>query len=565
MTSRLIRPRRKGPPILAMMSVLMVLTATTLFIYELFAFVQREDRLPAGITVAGIPVGNLTEAEARARIEEIYSSPVTLFYQGSAINLNPDALGFTLNTPVMLAAARAEGEVGAGFWGRFLFYMLGREEIAVNDIHIQADYQRNALRNQLTEIARIYDRPSGTADYDIDTLTIASGESGYVLDTDAAMNEVDVALLSPEIRSVDLPVVGGEIATTSLDVLEEMLLDYLDAQGFIYDGQSSVAGIFILDLTTGEEINIQGDVAFSAASTSKVAIMIDLYRTLSREPNQDEAFLMANSLLCSANSSSNRIMELFLGNGNIFSGIASVTNTAQYIGASNSFLTAPFVEGIAGQQLGSIAAPETNPNPNFNTFADTYNQTTAEDMGTMFSLIYDCANQESGLMAAYSNGEFTPNECQQMLELTSANDLNRLLQAGLPVGTRISHKNGWIPGQLAGARGATVSDAGIVYPPNGRDYVISVYLWEETDGTGFDRWSLVEEISRAAWNYFSPENQLPARRTDLPPAAQECFTQDGAGNITSYNYLPPYGAVDLNNINGWRDGSPTTPQPLPGQ
>ena len=141
----------------------------------------------------------------------------------------------------------------------------------------------------------------------------------------------------------------------------------------------------------------------------------------------------------------------------------------------------------------------------------------------------------------------------------------RLLQAGLPTDIRISHKNGWIPGQLAGAQGATVGDAGIVFPPNGRDYVISVYLWEETDGTGFDRWTLIEEISRATWNYFNPENPLSTARNDLPATAQECFTQDSSGTITSYNYLPPYGAIDLDNINGWRDGSPTTPQPLPGE
>jgi hypothetical protein len=292
--------------------------------------------------------------------------------------------------------------------------------------------------------------------------------------------------------------------------------------------------------------------------------MIDLYRTLNREPNRDEAFLMANSLLCSANSSSNSIMTTFLGSGLINVGLASVTNTAQFIGAKNTFLTAPFIEGVADQELLAIAAPETNPNPGFNTYADSYNQTTAEDMGTMFTMIYDCANYGSGLMAAYPEGQITQQECRQMLGLTSANNLNRLLQAGLPPGTRISHKNGWLPGALAGARGATTGDAGIVYSPNGRNYVISVYLWEDTDGTGFDRWPLIEEISRAAWNYFNHENQLSSRRDDLPPTAQECMTRDAEGNI-SYNYLPPYDVIDLNNINGWRDGTPTIPQPLPGE
>ncbi|MCA9915279.1 MAG: hypothetical protein KC496_18125, partial [Anaerolineae bacterium] len=54
---------------------------------------------------------------------------------------------------------------------------------------------------------------------------------------------------------------------------------------------------------------------------------------------------------------------------------------------------------------------------------------------------------------------------------------------------------------------------------------------------------------------------LLARRSDLPPAAEGCLTLDAQGAVLSYNYLPPYGSVDLDNINGWRDGTPTTPQP----
>lgn len=564
MSSRLLKNnRRRSSPLMPILSALFIVIALGLFIIELINFTQGEDRLPAGVTVAGINVGNLTDNEAIALIQEAYSESITLYYQDNPINLNPDAIGFSVNTPVMIAQARASGESGTGFWGRFINYMLGREEVVLQEIPLQADYQANVLEAQLDEIARIYDRPSGSAIYDVATLTISAGETGYVMNTDAALPLVEDALLRPNERIVELPIIGGEAAFASLDVLEDMILDYLDSQGFIYDGQQSVTSIFILDLTTGEEVNIQSDVAYSAASTNKVPILIDYYRVLNREPNQDDAFLMANSLLCSANSTSNLIMETFLGSGNIFSGLASVTNTAQYIGAENTFLTAPFIDGSANQELGAIQAPETNPNSQFDTDADTFNQTTAEDMGTMFSLLYDCANYDSGLSVAYSEGEITTQECKQMLELMSAVDLERLLQAGIPEDAKITHKNGWIPGGLAGATGATVADAGIVYSPNGRDYVISIYLWEETDGTGIDRWILLEEISRATWNFFNPDNQLAARRSNIPATATECYSTDALGNRT-YNYLPPYGEVDLNNINGWRDGTATTPQPLPG-
>jgi beta-lactamase class A len=556
--SRLMRPRRSSFPILGILSSLMIVAAIGLFIYELMSFTQIEDRLPIGVTVSGVRVGNLSEDEAALLIEEAYTSPVTLYYQDAPINLIPDEIGFTVNTDVMVAQARTTGEAGAGFWGRFFNFLLARNETVLQDIPLEADYQRNALRARLEEIAAIYDEAGATYITDVSTLTINTNGAGYQLDVDAAMEVVEDALFRSENRAADLPIIGGDTGRAPMSALEDLILAYMDSQGFIYDGQNTVASVFILDLQTGEEINIQSDVAFSAASTIKIGIMLDLYRTESREMDRDQAFLMANSMLCSNNSSSNRIMELYLGNSNLASGLASVTNTYQTVGAVNTFLTAPFVDGSANQEFFSIAAPDTHPNQTIVTTADPYNQTTTEDMGTVMSLIYDCANYGSGLMAIYPNGEFTQHECTQILELMSANDLGRLLQAGVPEGTRISHKNGWLPG---GTLGASTGEAGIVFSPNGRNYVIAVYFWENNPtSTGFERWPMIEEISRATWNYFNPESPLLQRRTDLPGAANECNPENGVTR-----YLPPYEMIDLNNINGWRDGSPTTPQPLPGQ
>jgi hypothetical protein len=141
-------------------------------------------------------------------------------------------------------------------------------------------------------------------------------------------------------------------------------------------------------------------------------------------------------------------------------------------------------------------------------------------------------------MTAYPNGEFTQLECRQMLELMSSNNLERLLQGGLPPGARIAHKNGW----LENVHG----DAGIVFPPNGRNYVIAVFVWEQGDFFSYTRaWPLIEDISRAAWNYFVPDQPLIAPRTDLPETAAECSA-----------FSPPYGQVDLNNANAWRGGQP---------
>ncbi len=533
------RRQRGSLSLLFSISLLLLLAASAVLVYELVAFSRREELLPSGITVAGINVSGLSGRDAVARWESTYAEPLILVYRDirgeHPIRLHPDQVGWRISSDPMLADASASGEADGGFWRRFLDYLLGNERTVSRDIPLLAAYQDYALVSYLEDLALRYDNPAGMPGYDLQTLTVFQGDSGYALDIAAAKVEIDAALRSPNSRTVFLPVKLVETKLPTLTTLRDLLIDYLDSEGFIYDGQSTIASIFVLDLLTGEEINLLGDVAYSAASTIKIPIMIEYFRALNTQPAQDEAWLLANSLLCSNNASSNLLMEI-IGGGDVFAGIQSVTLTSQYAGARNTFITAPFYLGVEGQQLGSIQAPDTNPNSTFVTGADAFNQTTAEDMGTLFSLLYDCAEFASGLATSYPQGQISQQECRQMLELTSANDLERLLQGGIPPNARLSHKNGWVFD--------TVGDAGIVYSPNGRDYVISVYLWEETEFQDYEKlWPLIEEISRATWNYFNPENALLVPRENLPATAVEC---EG-------NYLPPGPSfVDLSDINGWK-------------
>lgn len=531
------RPRRL--PIVPVLSWLFILLAVALFALELIRFSQQIDTLSTDVTVGGVEVGGLSGPEAVSRWEQVYAQPVTLWYDNSPILLDPAAVGFRTNQQSMLAAARAASEAESSFWARFFSFLLGQNIQRVVTVELSADYQENLLEQFLRDIAARYDRTPGESSFDLQTLTIRPGGQGLSLDVEAALPMVEAALLDPNNRQVVLPVSGTASSRPSLNGLRDLIIAYLDSQGFIYDGQSQVASVFILDLESGAEVNILGDVSVSAASTIKVSILANYFRTLSFAPSDDEAYLMAQSLLCSNNASSNYLLELS-ANRDIFAGLGNVNNMLQFLGIRNTYITAPFDLGD-GVVLGSIPAPTTAPNANFNTGADPFNQTTAEDLGTMFSMIYDCAYYGSGLIAAYPNGEFTQQECRQMLNLMSSNDLERLLQGGIPQDAVISHKNGW----LENVHG----DAGIVFPPNGRNYVIAVFVWEEGEFFTFERaWPLIEGVSRAAWNYFAPEEPLIEARANLPEQAQACEA-----------FSPPYGEVNLDNISAWRGGDAGVP------
>jgi hypothetical protein len=527
------RRRTRRVPIVPVFSWVFVFLALGLLMLELVRFSQQVERYAPDVVVAGIDVGGMTTSDAATRLEQAYAAPLTLWYDNSPILLDPASVGFRTNREAMLAAARSGESTDTTFWTRFFNYLTGRQSQKTIHIDLMASYQENLVRQFVQDIAKRYDRPPGAASYDVSTLTFRPGAAGYTLDVDKAITAVESALQTPNSRQVILPLKGTDGSRIGLSALRDLIIGYLDAQGFIYDGQTTVASVFVMDLKTGEEIDINSDVAMSAASTVKVSILIDYFRHLLFSPSADEAYLMAQSLLCSNNSSSNLIMQI-IGGDDIFKGIADVTNTDQYLGARNTYISAPLYLG-GDQKLGSIPAPRTQPNANFNTGADPYNQTTTEDLGTLFSQIYDCANYGSGLMAAYPDGDFTQTECKQMLELMSANDLGRLLQGGIPPGTRISHKNGW----LSDVHG----DAGIVFPPNGNNYVIAVFVWKNTEFFSYaEAWPLIEGISRATWNYFSPETPLISARTDIPDQAIACTS-----------FAPPYGEVNLNDINSWRN------------
>ena len=528
------RKKTRNLPIIPIFSWILILLAIGLFALQLVNFSQQNNQLAGDVTVGGVDVGGLSPDEARTRWEQAYAQPVVLWYNDSPILLDPAAVGFRTNQESMLAAARSASQNESTFWSRFVAYLTGRVTMQTTDVNLSAGYQERLLQDFLTDVAARYDQSPGEAQFDLSTLSIRPGAVGYALDVERAIPLIDAALKDPTDRQVVLPLKGTNGGRPDISALRDLIVAYLDAQGFVYDGQNSVASVYIMDLETGAEVNLLSDVAVSAASTVKISILLDYFRNLLFAPSDDEAFLMAQSLLCSNNSSSNLIMQL-IGNNDLFTGIADVTTNMQYVGARNSYISAPLYLG-GDQVLGSIAAPPTSPNANFRTGADPYNQTTTEDQGSMLGMIYDCAMYGSGLMTAYRDGEYTQQECRQMLNLMSANDLGRLLQAGIPAGVPIAHKNGW----LEDVHG----DAGIVFAPNGRNYIIAAFVWENGDFFSFERaWPLIEGISRATWNYFVPEQPLIAARTDLPEQAVACDA-----------FSPPYGEVDLDNINSWRDG-----------
>ncbi len=87
-----------------------------------------------------------------------------------------------------------------------------------------------------------------------------------------------------------------------------------------------------------------------------------------------------------------------------------------------------------------------------------------------------------------------PDTCAAMLEVLCAQEHLEDLAAGLPAGTRIAHKNGWVHGVRHGA--------GVVFPDDAPPYAIAVCTTTPlADGEdGDDACTLIARIAAASWS-----------------------------------------------------------------
>jgi beta-lactamase class A len=391
-----------------------------------------------------------------------------------------------------------------------------------------ADVQEPKLRSYLQDVAMRYDRQGTGVAFDPNLMTFNAGGAGYTLDIEASISLVREALMRPRDRYVRLVMQQQEGEAMSMDSLNQAIRQYLNLQRIEVDGPNYVVSVGVIDLETGKETWINPDVAYSSMSTIKIPILLNAFANLPFAPDNDVRWLMGASILCSNNSASNFLMQL-VGEGanerrQMEDGLQKLMALMQTLGAPNTYINAPiFVDPEA--QPWSIPAPVTTSLRTPDAKADLFSQTTAQDMGTLMQHIYDCAQYNSGLMAIAPD-KFTASECQQILELLSGNVINRLIELGVPHGTKVAHKNGW-GGAPGGRSGANVSDAAIVFSPGG-DYVLVVYIWEtfateSGTSTTMTTWETTEGISRIVYNYFNPDQPMLSSRAPINPlTAVDC-------------------------------------------
>ncbi|MCA9883363.1 MAG: serine hydrolase [Anaerolineae bacterium] len=354
---------------------------------------------------------------------------------------------------------------------------------------------------------RYPESPTGFAWVAIDLLEIQGNYFNTDPITDSTLN-LPTLTPTPSVISSSGAAEGTEPVSAALAQLGEQIARIALNGGFD-PATSRFGAMFLMDLQTGEAITFGSEYAFSGTSINKVAILAELYATLDTPPDVRLATDIANTMICSENAATNRLLST-IGGGDEWDGADAVTQMYQDLGLTNSFIVAPYTLDPNNPPLPPrpLTIPETSVDATKSN-ADFSNQITVEDMGWLLADIYNCGYNDEPLL----DGAIEPRECRQMLHVMSNNNVDALLKAGVPADTRVAHKHGWIPD--------THGNAAVFFTPGG-DYVMVMMLHQPEWLDYSESLPVIAESSRAVYNYFNPDAQMAQIREGFIPEATTC-------------------------------------------
>ena len=264
--------------------------------------------------------------------------------------------------------------------------------------------------------------------------------------------------------------------------------DRLEAR--IARAPAQAIGLYYRNLAGADSILIGANLRMHAASTMKLPVMIQIFRdadagllglddsltvhaafpslvpgaafTVGREDDSDSTLYA----LVGRNRSVRDLLELMITrSSNLATNILIERVGASRAQASARSLGAWSIQVLRGVEDGAAYRAGLN------------NTTTARDLGVLLGAI---ATGRAASRAA----------CDSMLAILGRQEFNEGIPVGLPPGTRVAHKTGWIGGVV-------YHDAGVVYPPRGGSYVLVVL----TGGIKEDSvaHNLVADVSRLAY------------------------------------------------------------------
>lgn len=273
------------------------------------------------------------------------------------------------------------------------------------------------------------------------------------------------------------------LAQSKLDQAKPQIEKLISASG------AEVVGVAVYDLQTKQTLLINERIGLHAASTMKLPVMMEIFRLVEEKKLRlGDPIEVKNKFFSIVDGSEYRLNKNDDSDEEVYNRIGQKMTvlelTDHMITWSSNLATNLLIERVGPEnvmklmtELGANDIRVLRGVEDSKAFqAGKNNTTTAYDLMLLLRLIAE-------------NKFKSKRACEKMVEILSAQHFNEGIPAGLPAATKVAHKTGEITKHK--------HDAGIVYPLDGKPYVIVVL----TKGIASDKQSgkLIAEISRLVY------------------------------------------------------------------
>jgi len=263
-------------------------------------------------------------------------------------------------------------------------------------------------------------------------------------------------------------------------------------------GTTRQASVYVQDIKRHTEITYNPDVKYSGASVTKIGVLAAFqYYAQGHQPGgvptREQAVLIAQMILCSSNEATNKLIQT-MGDKDAQKGLDYISYfSGMYLNRLYSGDGAPLVTD------GPILPKDADADPN--NFLDIESFGRALAKATLWAT-------DPPLEVNFPD-EVVIN--RKLIHVMAANKTGALLEGGVPEGTFVAHKQGWVQD--------THGDAGYFITPGG-DYVIVIMLHQRKFLQSTNSFPAIAEVSRLVYNAFNPTAPLKAIRSK--PIPKEC-------------------------------------------
>jgi beta-lactamase class A len=281
------------------------------------------------------------------------------------------------------------------------------------------------------------------------------------------------------------------LVALAVSVLAQSKLDQAKAQieTVIAASGAEVVGVAVYDLQSKQTLFINEKVSLHAASTMKLPVMMEIFRLVEdKKLRLTDPIEVKNKFFSIVDGSEYRLNKTDDSDEEVYNRTGQKMTVLELVDHmitwSSNLATNLLIERVGPENIMKLMA-ELGANDirvlrgveDSKAFrAGKNNTTTAYDLMVL-------------LRAIAENKFKSKRACEKMVEILSAQHFNDGIPAGLPTATKVAHKTGEITKHK--------HDAGIVYPLDGKPYVIVVL----TKGIESDKQSgkLIAEISRLVY------------------------------------------------------------------